>query len=86
MAPSPATSLNLAIARGYAEGAEIGLALLDALDDSPLDDRHARHAARAEFLEQLGDSASARAAWTRAAACPLGVEQIRYIQRRLEAL
>ena len=58
--PSPVVAVNRAVAVGFAEGAEAGLALLP--DDPRLDRYAPLHAARAELLRRVGDDAGAEAA------------------------
>ncbi len=55
-APSPVVELNRAVAVGFAEGAETGLAVLDGIDG--LDDYYLFHATRADFLRRLGRPAT----------------------------
>jgi RNA polymerase sigma-70 factor (ECF subfamily) len=67
--PSPVVTVNRAVAVGFADGPEAGIALLDALD---VDARLARYgplyAARADLLRRAGDAAGADAAYERAIA------------------
>jgi RNA polymerase sigma-70 factor (ECF subfamily) len=67
--PSPVVTVNRAVAVGFADGPEAGIALLEALD---VDARLARygpvHAARADLLRRAGDAAGADAAYERAIA------------------
>jgi RNA polymerase sigma-70 factor (ECF subfamily) len=67
LAPSPVVTVNRAAALAFADGPQVGLALLATLDD---DDRLARyqplHATRAELLARSGDLAGATAAYRRA--------------------
>jgi RNA polymerase sigma-70 factor (ECF subfamily) len=58
--PSPVVALNRAVAVGFAEGAEAGLALLP--DDPRLSRYAPLHAARFELLRRTGDDAAAAAA------------------------
>ena len=58
--PSPVVAVNRAVAVGFADGAEAGLALLP--DDPRLDRYAPLHAARAELLRRVGDDAGAEAA------------------------
>ncbi len=67
-APSPVVELNRAVAISRAEGPAAGLALLDALQDSPALRRyHLLPSARADLLEQLGRLDEAGAEFARAA-------------------
>lgn len=56
LTPSPVVALNHAVAAGFAEGPERGLALLDRIDG--LDDYYLWHATRADFLRRLGRGAA----------------------------
>ena len=51
---SPVVALNRAVAIGFAEGFDAGLAALDAIGEGRLPQRHLYHAARAEVLAELG--------------------------------
>ena len=65
--PSPVVALNRAVAVGFADGPQAGLAALDALADEPqLAGYHYTVAARADFLRRLGRTAEARAAYEEA--------------------
>ncbi len=85
--PSPIVELNRAVALAMRDGPAAGLQLIDALvARNQLTDYHLTHAARAEFLLQLGEQAAARAALQQALAlAPQAAEQ-RFLQRRLAAL
>lgn len=68
VAPSPVIALNHALAVSRAEGAAVGLALLDALADEPALARyHLLPSARADLLERLGRLDEAAAELRRAA-------------------
>jgi RNA polymerase sigma-70 factor (ECF subfamily) len=58
--------LNRAVAVGERDGAGAGLAALDALDASPLDEYQPYHAARADLLARAGQRDEAVAAYDRA--------------------
>lgn len=62
--PTPVVELNRAIAVGEVEGPSVALALVDGLD---LENYYAFHAARADFLRQLGRIEEAQFAFARAA-------------------
>lgn len=66
-APSPVVTVNRAAAVAFAEGPDVGLSMLAALDD---DERAARyqpfHATSAELLFRVGDFDRARVAYARA--------------------
>ena len=65
--PSPVVSLNRAVAVGFAQGPEAGLAALDALADEPQLATYGYLAsARADFLRRLGRPAEAAVAYRRA--------------------
>jgi RNA polymerase sigma-70 factor (ECF subfamily) len=85
--PSPVIALNRAIAIGFRDGYESGLAALDALDAKALAGYYLLPAARADFLRRLGRSDEARRAYQ--AACelaPAGQPEQRLLQRRLDEL
>ncbi len=63
LSPSPVVAINRAIAKGMAEGADAGLALLDGLRDGG----YLLIAARGELLSRRGDAAAARACFEAAA-------------------
>jgi RNA polymerase sigma factor (sigma-70 family) len=66
--PSPVVELNRAVAVAMAEGPTAGLALADALCDTPaLRNYHLLPAVRGDFLFKLGRHGEARAAFERAA-------------------
>nr|WP_324258568.1 RNA polymerase sigma factor [Cellvibrio fontiphilus] len=85
--PSPVVELNRAVALAMRDGPAIGLQLIDDLiARKQLTDYHLTHAARAEFLEKLGERDAARIALQQALAlAPQAAEQ-RFLQRRLAAL
>jgi RNA polymerase sigma-70 factor (ECF subfamily) len=64
--PSPVVTVNRAVAVGFADGAEAGLAILD--DVTGLDRYQPLHAARAELERRAGHAAAADAAYARALA------------------
>jgi predicted RNA polymerase sigma factor len=68
IAPSPAVTLNRAVAVAMSLGPEHGLAVLDPLLENPTTQRHHRtHAVRAHLLEMLGQRAAAADGYQRAA-------------------
>jgi RNA polymerase sigma-70 factor (ECF subfamily) len=85
--PSPIVELNRAVALAMRDGPATGLQLIDdLLARNQLIDYHLTHAARAEFLQQLGDREAAKAALEQALLlAPQAAEQ-RFLQRRLAAL
>lgn len=67
--PSPVVELNRAVAVGFAEGPDAGLAVADALAASgELGEHHLLAAVRGDLLEKVGRLGEARAAFERAAA------------------
>jgi predicted RNA polymerase sigma factor len=87
LAPSPAVTLNRAVAVGMAFGPERGLAVVDALLVEPAMARHHRtHAVRAHLLEQAGDREAALAAYARAARLTASIPEQRYLNARALAL
>jgi RNA polymerase sigma-70 factor (ECF subfamily) len=67
--PSPVVTINRAVAVGFAEGPEAGLAILDALAPDPRLDRYQPlHAVRADLLRRAGDAAGAGRAYAAAIA------------------
>lgn len=65
--PSPVVTINRAAALAMADGAHVGLALLDTIDvDERLDRYQPFHATRAELLARAGDTEGAAAAYRRA--------------------
>ena len=65
--PSPVVALNRAVAVGFADGPDVGLAALDALAAEPqLAGYGYLAAARADFLRRLGRAAEARASYEEA--------------------
>jgi len=84
LAPSPIVELNLAIARGFAEGPRAGLALLDGIEASgALAGYHLLPAAQADLLRRDGQSDAAARRYREALAlAPTGQER-RYLERRL---
>jgi RNA polymerase sigma-70 factor, ECF subfamily len=82
--PSPIISLNRAVAVAMAEGAQSGLALIDALAaDGDLDEYHLLHAARADLLRRAGSLAEAAMSYQRALALVTNESERRYLERRL---
>jgi predicted RNA polymerase sigma factor len=85
--PSPVVALNRAVAIGFADGPDAGLAALDALADEP---RLAGYgylaAARAELLRRVGRPLEARTALEEAALLTANDVERELLARRLEAL
>ena len=84
MVPSPVVELNRAVAVGMADGAEAGLRLVDALDESgALAGYHLLPATRADLLRRLGRQAEAAAAYRVALGLASTDAERRYLARRL---
>ena len=85
--PSPVVELNRAVAMAMRDGAEAGLALVNAiLERGDLTDYHLAHSARAELCRRLGRTADARDAYERALALTQQEPEQRFLERRLAAL
>jgi RNA polymerase sigma-70 factor (ECF subfamily) len=82
--PSPVVELNRAVAVAMADGPEAGLELVDAI--AGLDRYYLLHAARADFLRQLGRSEEARAAYERASQLAPSEVERDFLRTRLEQL
>jgi RNA polymerase sigma-70 factor (ECF subfamily) len=63
--PSPIVALNRAVAVAELDGPQVGLAIVDPLQDA-LSGYHAFHATRADLLRRLGRREESRAAYDRA--------------------
>ncbi len=82
--PSPVVALNRAVAVGFAEGADAGLAALDALGGEPqLAGYGYLPAARADFLRRLGRVEEARDAYTEALLLTANAVERRFLADRL---
>ncbi|MFC5185783.1 RNA polymerase sigma factor [Actinomadura harenae] len=87
LTPSPVVEFNRAIALAMRDGAEAGLALLDALGNEPkLLTHHPYHAARADLLDRLGRRTEAASAYRTALELAGTDPERAYISRRLAAL
>jgi RNA polymerase sigma-70 factor (ECF subfamily) len=85
--PSPVIDLNRAIAIGFRDGYEAGLAALDALDAKALAGYYLLPAARADFLRRLGRNDEARRSYQLALElAPAGHPEQRLLQRRVNEL
>ena len=85
--PSPVIELNRAVAVAMKEGAEAGLALIDAiLKRGDLKDYHLLYSARAEFCRRLGRKDEARSAYEEALRLPQQEPEQRFLERRLREL
>lgn len=84
LTPSPIVELNRNVAIGFVSGPAAGLAAIDAMPARrELEDYHWLHAARASFLQKLGDLPAARAAYERALELTKNDAERRYLHRRL---
>ena len=84
--PTPIVRLNAAIVCAESEGAEAGLAHLDALLEARRLAGYALyHAARGELLVRLDRRVEAAAAFTAALACPANDAERQHLARRLAA-
>ena len=84
--PSPVVALNRAVAIGFADGADAGLAALDELDDGTLPQPHLLHAARAELLQRVGRRVEALSEFERALELVRSEPERRHLERRRAAL
>lgn len=85
--PSPVVALNRAAAISMRDGAETGLAAIDAaMADGGLDAYHLAHAARADMLRRLGRDGEATNAYRRALALARQPAERRFLERRLAGL
>ncbi|GAA5167748.1 RNA polymerase sigma factor [Ornithinimicrobium tianjinense] len=85
--PSPAVTLNLAVAVGMAHGPQAGLRVLDEVLALPAMVRHHRtHAVRAHLLETSGREGEALEAYRTAAGLTRSLPEQRYLHRRAAAL
>ena len=85
--PSPVVELNRAAAVAMRDGAEAGLALVDALlARGELDGYHLAHSARAELCRRLGRTTEATASYERALAIAQQGPERRFLERRLREL
>jgi RNA polymerase sigma-70 factor (ECF subfamily) len=85
--PSPVIALNRAIAVGFRDGYEAGLAELDALDATALAGYYLLPSARADFMRRLGRIDEAQRAYLAALRlAPAGQPERRLLERRLTEL
>ncbi len=85
--PSPVVSLNRAAAVAMRDGAEHGLALIDALAAAGnLENYHLLHASRADLLRRLGRSAEAAVSYRQALALVTNNTERRFLERRLREI
>jgi RNA polymerase sigma-70 factor, ECF subfamily len=84
---SPVVTINRAVAAGFADSAEAGLAILDALEsDARLERYQPLHAARAELRRRAGDEAGAAAAYAEALALTSNSAERAALERRRQRL
>ena len=87
VAPSPAVTLNRAVAVAMTLGPEHGLSILDALLEDPVMQRHHRsYAVRAHLLEMAGDRSAAARDYGRAARLTASLPEQRYLNARAQRL
>jgi RNA polymerase sigma-70 factor (ECF subfamily) len=85
--PSPIVELNRAVAIAMRDGPGAGLTLIDELlARGQLADYHLLHAARGEFLQQLGETSAAITAFEQALALTQQGTEQRFLARKLAAL
>jgi len=85
--PSPVIELNRAVAVAMRDGAEAGLALIEAiLARGDLTDYHLAHAARADLYRRLGRNTEAHAAYEQALELTLQEPERRFLERRIGEL
>src|SRR5271170_163407 len=85
--PSPVVELNRAVAVAMRDGAQVGLALVDALlTRGDLADYRLAHAARADLCRRLGRGVEARDSYQRALQLTHQEPERRFIERRLAEL
>jgi RNA polymerase sigma-70 factor (ECF subfamily) len=85
--PSPVVALNRAIAIGFRDGPDTGLAELDRIGAAPeLDGYYLLPAARADFLRRQGRSDEAAVAYRAAVRLAPAEHDRRFLQRRLQSL
>ncbi|MBF6320449.1 sigma-70 family RNA polymerase sigma factor [Nocardia cyriacigeorgica] len=87
IAPSPAVTLNRAVALAMAFGPDQGLTHIGPLVEDPAMRRHHRtHAVRAHLLEMSGDHAAALASYAEAARLTTSLPEQRYLNERMRRL
>lgn len=85
--PTPVVALNRAVAIAMRDGAEAGLALVDALlAEGELAEYALAHAARGDLLRRLGKVDAAKAAFSEALAFSKQEPQRRFLERRIGEL
>ena len=87
LAPGPVVALNRAVALAMRDGPEASLVLIDdLLARGELQDYRFAHAARADLCRRLGRTAEAADAYRHAIALGRPGPELRFLQRRLDAL
>ena len=87
LTPTPIVALNRAIAVGQAQGPAAGLHALESLDGLPVMKAYPFYpAAQGEFHRQAGNAAAARACFEQALRLARNSSEVRYLERKLEAL
>lgn len=86
VSPSPVIELNRAVAVAMRDGAEAGLAALDALNGEALRGHHLFPAARADLLRRLGRAAEAAVAYGAALELVGNERERAFLDRRLAGL
>jgi RNA polymerase sigma-70 factor, ECF subfamily len=83
LSANPVYLLNRAVALSFAEGPQIALDALSAIN-GPLDGYQPLHAANADFLRRLGRNEEARHAYTRAIALSSNDNERAFLQSRMD--
>ena len=87
LTPTPVVELNRAVAVGFADGPQAGLALLEPLLSEPALARYQPlHAAHAELLKRAGDRGGAARAYRKAIELSANEVERAELERRLQAL
>jgi RNA polymerase sigma-70 factor, ECF subfamily len=81
--PTPIVRVNRAVAVAELSGAAAGLALLDELSGSSIEQWHLYWSARGDFLRRMGVLDRAAVAYRRALGCPCNDSDRRFLERRL---
>ncbi len=85
--PSPVVQLNRAVAIAMCDGAEAGLAEIDAvLEQGDLANYYLAHSARADLCRRLGRTAEARASYEKALALTQQEPERQFLQERIRQL
>jgi RNA polymerase sigma-70 factor, ECF subfamily len=85
--PSPVVALNRAVAIAMRDGAEVGLAHIDAvLAQGELANYHLAHSARADMCRRLGRTAEARSSYEKALALTQQEPERKFLHDRLRQL